>query len=117
MKIIVLVVWMERPFPCFVVLSLFFPIPSDSKQYKSNRLILVLTNLLNEQSVSVASVADDGLLGVQELTVLVPLHVAPGRGVDDAHHLHLVPVPAVDEGLLLLYLRLVQHIKMDLERV
>ena len=46
-----------------------------------------LTNLLNEQSVSVASHVDHSFLWVQLLTILVPLHLTLRIGVDDANNL------------------------------
>ena len=60
---------------------------------------------------------DHPLAVLQELPVLVPLHLRLGGGVDGAGDLHLVAVPAVDEGLLLLYLWLVLNIQSDLKRI
>ena len=71
---------------------------------------------MQHQRVSVSSPADDDLPGVQQLAVPVPLHLGRRGGVDGAGDLHLVPVPAVDECFLLLYLRLVLHVQADLEQ-
>ena len=69
------------------------------------------------QSVPVSSGGDDPLSVVQELTVLVPLNLSRGGGVDGAGDLHLISIPAVDEGLLLLYFWFVLHIQSDLNRI
>ena len=69
------------------------------------------------QRVLVQSGLDDPLAVVQQLAVLVPLHLRLGGGVDGAGDLHLVSVPAVDEGLLLLYFWLVLNVQSDLKRI
>ena len=66
--------------------------------------------------MSVSPGGDHPLAVVQQLAVLVPLHLSLGGGVDGAGDLHLVSVPAVDECFLLLYLRLVLHVQADLEQ-
>ena len=60
---------------------------------------------------------DDPVSVVQELAVLVPLHLGRGGGVDGAGDLHLISIPAVDEGLLLLYFWFVLNIQSDLNRI
>ena len=60
---------------------------------------------------------DHPLAVLQELPVLVPLHLRLGGGVDGAGDLHLIPVPGVDEGLLLLYFWLVLNVQSDLKRI
>ena len=72
---------------------------------------------MQHQRVSVSSPADDDLPGVQQLAVPVPLHLGRRGGVDGAGDLHLVSVPAVDEGLLLLYFWLVLNVQSDLKRI
>ena len=67
--------------------------------------------------MSVSPGGDHPLAVVQQLAVLVPLHLSLGRGVDGAGDLHLVSVPAVDEGLLLLYFWLVLNVQSDLRRI
>ena len=67
--------------------------------------------------MSVSPGGDHPLAVVQELAVLVPLHLCLGGGVDGAGDLHLVSVPAVDEGLLLLYFWLVLNVQSDLKRI
>ena len=67
--------------------------------------------------MSVSPGGDHPLAVVQQLAVLVPLHLSLGGGVDGAGDLHLVSVPAVDEGLLLLYFWLVLNVQSDLKRI
>ena len=88
-----------------------------SKCWREITLLCSLTYFVELQSVPVSSGGDDPLPVVQELTVLVPLNRRHGGGVDGAGDLHLVPVPAVDEGLLLLYLWFVLNIHSDLKRI
>ena len=66
--------------------------------------------------MSVATLGDDEVAGVEQLAVAVPLHLGRRGGVDGAGDLHLVSVPRVDEGLLLLDLRLVLHVQLNLRR-
>ena len=67
--------------------------------------------------MAVSPGGDHPLAVVQQLAVLVPLHLSLGGGVDGAGDLHLVSVPAVDEGLLLLYFWLVLNVQSDLKRI
>ena len=67
------------------------------------------------QRVFVQPGFDHPLAVVQQLAVLVPLHHRLRGGVDGAGDLHLVPVPAVDERLLLLDLGFVLDLQVNLE--
>ena len=63
----------------------------------------------------VSSLGNHRSLRVQQLPVPIPLDGAGGGRVDDADDLHLVPVPAVDERLLLLDLGFVLDLQVNLE--
>ena len=71
---------------------------------------------MQHQRLSVSSLADHHIAGVEELAVPVPLHDGRGRGVDDAGDLHLVTVPAVDERLRLLDLGFMLDVQSDLKQ-
>ena len=71
------------------------------------------------EGVSVSDGVDLVLVGVQGLSVLVPRHLGPRGGVDDAKYFRLVALASVDKRLLLVNLRTVCNdckILFDAER-